>query len=121
VAKVESLGYTRVDRSTYRASQPVAVLVAAQGGAADAGLQHAFFFADGRYIGTDARAPSAHIRVSSQTGSTVTLSYDLWRRDDPQCCPTAGSVTVRFRWAQGSLVPLDPIPSSAWNAPISRR
>jgi hypothetical protein len=72
--------------------------------------EFAFFFAGGAYLGTDTRHPSAQVRVLSRSADTVTLAYDLFRFGDPDCCPTAGSASVRYHWDGRTVTPLDPVP-----------
>ncbi|HEY7266222.1 MAG TPA: LppP/LprE family lipoprotein, partial [Solirubrobacterales bacterium] len=121
LSEVEGQGYDVSDTSTYDASEPVAVLLGVKVPTADADRELAFFFADGRYLGTDTKDTSAGIRLAYQTGSTIALDYELYEPNDAMCCPSAGSVTVRFRWTGQQLVPLDPIPSDSSGASPSRR
>jgi len=51
----------------------------------------------------------------------MALQYQLYRPDDPMCCPTAGATTVRFAWNGTTAAPLDRLPSTGWNAPAGRR
>jgi hypothetical protein len=83
--------------------------------------QRAFFFLRDRYLGTDARLPSARISLAAQADSTVTIEYTLYRRQDPLSDPTGGSASVRYHWNGKRLVPMDPIPPAAWSARLSRR
>ncbi len=99
-ASLTSRGYTPVSTATYNPSDTLRVLV----GSAGAGNERAFFFEQGHYLGTDTSTPSAAIAVVDQNDTTVTLRYQL---------AGGGSQTVRFQLDQGSLVPLDPIPSQA--------
>jgi len=55
------------------------------------------------------------------TDDTMALQYQLYRPDDPMCCPTAGATTVRFAWNGTTAAPLDRLPSTGWNAPAGRR
>ncbi len=75
--------------------------------------QQAFFFVDGRYIGTDAKEPSASVKVVSQSDTEVTLAYPLYRHSDPLCCPGGGQATVHFVLDNGRLQALDPIPPAS--------
>jgi hypothetical protein len=77
--------------------------------------QRAFFFVGDKYIGTDAMEPSVRFSFVSQEDTTVTL------KDDAMIDPSGGSATVRFHWDGSKLVPLDPIPTADWKAPLSRR
>jgi hypothetical protein len=79
-------------------------------GSGDGYGQQAFFFVNGRYIGTDASQPSATLRVVGQGDTEVTLAYPLYRDGDPLCCPGAGQARVRFQLNNGKLTALDPIP-----------
>jgi hypothetical protein len=80
------------------------VLVGTRTGSAEGNGQQAFFFVDGRYIGTDAKQPSAQINVVSQGDTEVALAYAL---------AGGGQATVRFQLNNGKLVPLGPIPSAS--------
>jgi hypothetical protein len=82
---------------------------------------YAFFFIDGRYLGTDASHPSARLQFDSQTDDTVTLQYSLYQPGDSMPNPSGGRATVRYQWTGSKLVPLDPIPTDDWSAPMSRR
>jgi hypothetical protein len=82
--------------------------------------QQAFFFVNGRYIGTDASQPSATLRVVSQSDTEVTLSYPLYRKGDALCCPGGGQTKVRFQLNNGKLTALDPIPPLSRKAGLAR-
>lgn len=118
-ALIRSLGYPDAGTGAYSASLPLDVVVADKGG--DGTAQNAFFFAHGRYIGTDTADLSAGIRVSSISGDIVALTYALYKSSDPQCCPSAGAATVRFHWDGTHLTPLDRIPPSSYGGSGSRR
>jgi hypothetical protein len=109
------------DTRSYDPSAALRVLVGVYASSADGANQRAFFFAGDRYLGTDARDPSAYVGVVQQVGNTITLRYTLYRPSDAMCCPSAGTADVRYRWDGSKLEPLDPIPSSDWKAPVSRR
>jgi len=96
-------------------------ILATATGTADGYAQAAFYFYNGRYLGTDAIAPSAGISEAWQDDTTVALSYQLYNTTDPMCCPTAGSAIVRFHWTGTQLVPLDPIPPNEGAVDGSRR
>lgn len=121
VARVKSDGYTPNDASEYHANQTLRVLTATRTGSADGYAQRAFFFVDGRYIGTDASAPSASVRVVSQNDTEVVLAYPLYRPHDPLCCPGGGSATVHFQLNNGRLVPLQAIPPASSASGLSRQ
>jgi LppP/LprE lipoprotein len=120
LAEVAGQGFTVPDSSTYRSSESVAVLTGMKP-EGDGTRQQAFFFADGRYLGTDTKDTSAGIDFAYQTGDTIALNYALYSSSDPQCCPSDGSATVRYRWTGQQLVPLDPIPPTSYDVDGSRR
>ena len=92
-AVVAAHGYSAADTSTYHPNQTLRVLI---GTRARSG-QQAFFFVDGRYIGTDTKEPSATVSVASQSETEVTLAY-----------PRHAKVT--FQLNNGKLVPLSSVP-----------
>jgi LppP/LprE lipoprotein len=103
-AVLQAKGYTASSTSEYHPNQTLRVLVGRQTGSAEAGGQQAFFFVDGRYIGTDAKQPSASVHVVSQGDTEVTLAYAL---------SSGGQATVHFQLNNGKLVPLGAIPSAS--------
>jgi hypothetical protein len=50
----------------------------------------------------------------------VALMYVLYRRNDPNCCPTGGGKIVRFHWTGRRLVALDRIPPLTGEGSLSR-
>lgn len=110
LAAVRAHGYTAKDISDYRSGQTLRVLVGTGSHSNDGYDKQAFFFLDGRYLGTDAARPSAQISVVSQSDTEVTLAYRLYHPNDPLCCPGGGEARVRFQLNNGRLTPLDPIP-----------
>jgi LppP/LprE lipoprotein len=119
-ATVRSKGFTPNDTSQYHSNQALRVLVARRTASGDGYAQQAFFFVNGRYIGTDTREPSATLRVVSQGDTEVALAYPLYRKNDPLCCPGGGQATVRFQLNNGRLTPLDPIPPVERSNGLSR-
>ncbi|HEY3969870.1 MAG TPA: LppP/LprE family lipoprotein [Solirubrobacteraceae bacterium] len=112
VAVVKAHGYTAGETSTYRPEQTLRVLVGTRTGSSDGYGQQAFFFVDGRYLGTDTSEPSASIKVVGQSDTEATLVYSLYKPGDPLSKPS-GEKTVRFQLNNGHLVPLNPIPSAS--------
>ena len=110
-AQLRARGYSPVDASQYRSDQTLKVLVGAQGAPTNH-VQQAFFFVNGRYLGTDTSRPSGQIKVVDQNDTEVTLGYSLYRSGDSLCCPTGGQATVRYELDNGQLTPLDPIPAT---------
>jgi LppP/LprE lipoprotein len=119
-AIVRAHGYTPNDTSQYHPNQTLRVLVATRTGSGDGYAQQAFFFIDGRYIGTDTKDPSAGIRVVSQSDTAVTLAYPLYRSSDPLCCPSGGQATVRYELNNGKLEPAGTIPPASSSSTLSR-
>jgi LppP/LprE lipoprotein len=95
-AVVAAHGYAPTNTSTYHPNQTLRVLVGTRPGSG----QQAFFFVDGRYIGTDTKEPSATVTVASQNETEVTLAYP-------------GQVKVTFQLNNGKLVPLSSVPSES--------
>lgn len=106
-------GFTASDTSTYNPDHTLRVLVGKRTGSSDGYAQQAFFFADERYLGTDASAASAAIKVVSEADTEVTLAYALYRPNDSLCCPSGGEANVRFQLNNGRLQALDPIPPAS--------
>jgi hypothetical protein len=110
LAVVRTHGYVIKDTSDYHPNQTLRVLIGTNAGSGDGYDQQAFFFVDGRYIGTDSSRPSAQVNVVAQGDTEVTLAYALYRPGNPLCCPGGGQATVRFQLNNGQLTTLDPIP-----------
>ncbi len=109
MAVVKAHGYTAGDTSVYHPEQTLRVLVGTREGHG----QQAFFFVDGRYIGTDASEPSAAVNVVSQSDTEVALVYPLYKPGDPPNHPSGGQTIVHFQLNNGRLVALNPIPSAS--------
>jgi hypothetical protein len=105
-AVLQAKGFTVNTTSDYHPDQTLRVLVGTRAGSTEGNGQQAFFFVDGRYIGTDAKQPSAQIHVMSQSDTEVTLAYSL----SSSSGASAGQATVRFQLDNGKLMPLDSIP-----------
>jgi LppP/LprE lipoprotein len=120
-AVVRAHGYTPGNTSDYHPNQTLTVLLGTRTGSADGYDQRAFFFLDGRYIGTDSSQPSASLRVLSQSDTEVTLAYALYHPHDSLCCPSGGQATVHFQLNNGMLVPLEPIPPASSTTGLARQ
>jgi LppP/LprE lipoprotein len=118
---VRAHGFTPVNTSDYHPSQTLRVLIGTRGAANGEYSHSAFFFVDGRYIGTDTSVPSGTLSVISEGDTEVTLAYPLYRLSDSECCPGAGQARVRFQLNNGKLVALDPIPPVHSSTRLSRR
>jgi hypothetical protein len=121
LAVVREHGYTAGQTSDYHPSQTLRVLIGTGSHSNDGYDKQAFFFVDGHYLGTDASRPSAQISVASQSDTEVTLAYQLYRPNDPLCCPGGGTAHVHFQLNNGRLVPLDPIPPVSSTTGTSRQ
>jgi hypothetical protein len=110
---VRSRGYTPNDTSEYHSDQTLRVLVGTQTGSSDGYGQQAFFFVDGRYLGTDTKLPSATVKVVSQGDTEVTLGYPNYRQGDPLSSPSGGETHVTFALNNGKLVPSGKIPPAS--------
>ena len=119
-ALVRGKGYTPDDTSEYHENQTLQVLVGTRTGSSDGYGQQAFFFLDGHYIGTDAKEPSATVKVLSQSDTEVTLAYPLYRRNDPLANPSGGQATVHFQLNNGKLTALGTIPPANSTNGLSR-
>src|SRR5436305_7883675 len=79
VADVKAKGYAVADTGTYDPAQPLSVLIGVLKGSADGTAQKAFFFADGRLIGTDTADVSANVQVATQFADEIGLRYSLYK------------------------------------------
>jgi hypothetical protein len=120
-AVVRAHGYTPNDTSQYHSDQTLRVLVGTRTGSADGYSQQAFFFVDGRYLGTDTKLPSATVKVIGQADTEVTLGYALYRKGDALVNPSGGEAHVTFQLNNGKLVALQKIPPAASNTGLSRQ
>jgi hypothetical protein len=118
---VRAHGYSPNDVSQYHSAQTLTVLVGTHSRSGDPYGQQAFFFVDGRYIGTDAAVPSATVHVLAQSDTQVTLGYPLYRAHDALCCPSGGEAKVTFALNNGQLTPLQAIPPVNSAAGLSRQ
>lgn len=109
-AVLSARGFTAKDTSEYHPDQTLRVLVGTRS-SGNGHEQQAFFFVDGRYLGTDTKSPSGQITVVSQSDTEVAIAYGLYRQGDSACCPSGGTQVVHFALNDGHLTALDPIPS----------
>lgn len=121
VAVVHAHGYTARESSQYHPNQTLGVLVGTRSGIGDGYRQQAFFFVNGRYLGTDSSQPSATLHVVSQSDTQVTLAYPLYKSHDALCCPSGGEARVTFQLNNGKLTPLQPIPPATSTGGLSRQ
>lgn len=120
-ALVWAKGYRPYPNTAWERPDGLQVIVGTVADSADGAANRAFFFYDGRYLGTDSTSDSAGVEEVWSDSDTVALSYQLYNAQDPMCCPTASAATVRYYWTGSRLIPLDPVPSDNPNASPSRR
>ena len=118
VGQMRSQGFEPVAVSTYDPRQPLRVLIG-RPKASSTGVRgrRAFFFVREQYLGTDAISPSLRLRVAGQKGSQITLAYTRLAAGDKPCCPSDGTVKVRFKLDGERLTPMDAIPPAAARLP----
>jgi hypothetical protein len=120
-AVVRERGFTPNNTSEYHSDQALRVLVGTRTDSGDGYGQQAFFFVNGRYIGTDTKQPSATLKVVSQSDTEATLAYPLYRKSDPLSSPSGGEARVTFQLNNGKLVPLSKIPPAESSSGFSRQ
>ncbi|WP_336161393.1 LppP/LprE family lipoprotein [Amycolatopsis sp. VC5-11] len=120
-AVVQAKGYRPYPATSWESADGLQVVLATIAESADGYANRAFFFHDGKYLGTDTSVDSAGIQEVWSTDTTIALSYEMYNAEDPQCCPTADAATVRYHWTGTRLVPLDAIPPADPSASPSRR
>jgi hypothetical protein len=120
-AVLRAKGFTPNNSSDYHSNQALRVLIGTRTESADGYGQLAFFFVNGRYIGTDSSQPSATVRVVAQGDTEVTLAYPLYRKGDSLSSPSGGQAQVHFQLNNGKLAALNPIPSASPTATLSRQ
>jgi hypothetical protein len=79
-------------------------------GGGDGHDQRIWFFHGSHFVGNDAKKSSGDVIGSWRDLNTLAFLYVLYRPRDPMCCPTGGAVSVRYRWRNGKVVRLDPLP-----------
>ena len=110
--KLQELGYNSDTEAALvsQESGPLYVLTGTCAESATGYCQNAFFFYGNRYLGTDVSAIDIGVSIQWTTRDVAALSYPLYAPEDPHCCPTGGSRTVRFEWNGSRVVPIDPLP-----------
>ena len=118
VGQLRSQGFEPVAISTYNPREPLRVLIG-RPKASSTGVRgrRAFFFVREQYLGTDAASPSLRLKVAGQKGGQITLAYTRFAAGDRSCCPSDGTVKVRFKLDGERLTPMDPIPPAAARLP----
>ena len=107
------MGYQLSDNNQVALSGEVGPLFVITGyctGSAGGFCQHAFFFYDNRYLGTDTSSYDLGVSIQWTKSDEAELSYPLYAPGDAHCCPSGGTRLVRFEWNGSAVVPLDPLP-----------
>lgn len=112
-------GYAVLTERDWRPDRTLKVLIGIR--AAPPRAELAFFFAGGRFIGTDTKDPSGAIEVVTQGDRNVTLGYGIYKPGDALCCASGGTAQVTYVWNGTRLTPLSPIPPADPGASRSRR
>lgn len=109
--QVESAGsFSAIDPgATWQPAATLHVIHATPVGGASYGGDFYFFFVDGYYVGQEVFTSGSPVPVD---GATFAVSYQVYLPEDPHCCPTGGTNTVRFHWDGSQVVPLDPMPGA---------
>jgi LppP/LprE lipoprotein len=115
-AAVSAKGYTPSVTYSYKPSSTLGVIL----GMHAPGDERAFFFVNGKFIGTDTSDPSAGLTVTGQSDTSATISYLLFKPGDKLCCPSSHAA-VTYALNDGKLEPQGSIPSSSSTASLSRR
>lgn len=113
-------GYVPVEAAQYHPQQTLTALIGRRSESSEYGEQ-AFFFLDGRYLGTDTKEASASVQLVSQDDTEVTLAYPLYHPSDPLTAPSGGRAIVHFQLNDGKLQALGQIPPVHSATGLSRR
>jgi len=113
---VQSKGYAPTVTFGYDPKNTLGVIIAS----GPQKQMQAFFFVNGRYIGTDTKDPSAGITLLGHDDTSATLGYAVYGPNDNLCCPVK-TVKVTYALDNGKLEPQNDIPSASPDAPLSRR
>jgi hypothetical protein len=100
---------------TWDTAAPLNAVVAYYDSGYAGGPGKVFFFADGRYVGSDTTDGSSSVTASRLSPTEIVVQYYLYKSGDPACCASGGTDNVHFTWTGTKLVALDPIP------PVSER
>lgn len=104
--QVEGAGsFSAIDPgTTWSPTATLHVIHATPVGGASYGGDYYFFFVDGYYVGQEVFTSGSPVPMDS---TTFAVSYQVYLPDDPHCCPTGGTATVRFHWDGSELVTMD--------------
>jgi serine/threonine protein kinase len=113
LALLRDRGYIPLGNSpAWDTSADLNAIIAGQVGEADPS-QQVYFFAHGQLAGTDTDGGSSAVSASRLSGDLTVVHYYLYNPNDPRCCPTGGTDSVRFYWTGSHLISMDPIPAAS--------
>lgn len=74
-------------------------------GPGDGSIHQIFFFIGSKYLGTDTLKPHGPIKsiTAGDTGS-ITVSYSVFKKDDPMCCATGEPFIITYHWNGSKLI-----------------
>jgi len=107
IAVLARHGYVPIGTASYGSDDTLRVLIGREPGTA---VEHAFFFDQTIYLGTDASAPSEQISLVSHGDTEAVLAYGIYQ---PGASAPSAESTVDFALDMGQLSALDPLPSVA--------
>jgi serine/threonine protein kinase len=96
---------------SWDSSAQLNAVVAFYNGGVASGPGKVFLFANGKYVGSDTPDGSISVGAVRVSSTEIEVQYLLYKPGEANCCPTGGTVNVRFTWTGTKLVALDPIPS----------
>jgi hypothetical protein len=105
VGALRTQGYTPVHLRDWNPHHALRVLLGVKAGDTG-GPRRAFFFAHGRYVGTDSYEPSSNLKVAGSGKRWLTLSYGIYSPGDSSCCPSDGHVKVRYELSGSAVSPV---------------
>ena len=105
VGVLRTQGYLPVHLRDYDPHHTLRVLLGYRAGESG-GPRRAFFFTDGRLVGTDSFEPSTNLKISTSGNRWVTLSYGVYSPGDSSCCPTNGHTKVRYELSGSAVTPV---------------
>ena len=107
IAVLTRHGYVPVGTASYGTDDTLRVLIGREPGTTN---EHAFFFDQTIYLGTDASAPSGQITLVGHSDTEAVLAYGIYQ---PGASAPSSERRVHFALDMGQLSAIDPLPSVA--------
>lgn len=101
-AQLSKLGYVLYQPKTLP-SGPLRAFRGIWRQAGDGAVQNVFFWEGDRFVGVAHDPNFRSAVIASQDGHTVRVRRYLYRKSDPNCCPSAGTRTYTYTWSGGHL------------------